>query len=408
MKRVAEIACREGVPLMLAGRDLARLEHAVDSLQRTLKPRFDILNYRKDGPVLNGIAGSIALGQAKVLTVAPKTAPATDWASSLIALLDSKDAIDIGGLRRTQFGPRRDIPESICTIYADRIDVAYRNEGPIMTIERLQTTEQMLRGKLDVSRWVSRAALEPHKFPTTRNVLTADNSYMHALSEAASILSASCSSPAVRDRLRRQAYLLSNRPATSSGQLIGANLPEAWKGYLPAWSMALAILHQASLLGTRGMQVGVSLCIELWPLLERLLARTLSASCDLAFGQGRSWTFGMQKQFCLLSPSAATPKLDGILFEGDVPVASFEAKYKEARPNGVPYPEDLYQAIAAARAANSPHAVIVYPGIHDGGTWVVESPGAYPSRVSTLYLDMFAYKRGVEMEHAKRLFKFVT
>lgn len=34
MKRVAEIACREGVPLMLAGRDLARLEHAVDSLQR--------------------------------------------------------------------------------------------------------------------------------------------------------------------------------------------------------------------------------------------------------------------------------------------------------------------------------------------------------------------------------------
>ena len=120
-------------------------------------------------------------------------------------------------------------------------------------------------------------------------------------------------------------------------------------------------------------------------------------------------TASRQKNIPLLSPASADlarvhfAEPDGMLFENGKPIATFEAKYRDIDVKRGPEPHEIYQALAAARAAGAALAVLVYPGSFEPLAWSIDQPGAYPSRLMALGLEMFSYRPGGESERGERL-----
>jgi len=160
------------------------------------------------------------------------------------------------------------------------------------------------------------------------------------------------------------------------------------------------VLSQQSLLGAVGRYQGVSIVIEAWPLLERLLQRALSAAVRLASQGGKQLRAPSKFSATLLDEprgSAFTVRSvvpDGRLALDDLTVATFEAKYQRRNDQANwPYRGDVFQALATGAACGSRVAVLVYPETFPVAWWRVRGFDDRPAFLAAIGLGLFSYRR---------------
>jgi hypothetical protein len=406
----------EGVPFRLEAAFQDDVRKTLFRLRREMGLSFAPLREDENGFTIWNLIGTIDAGRC-VIEVAPKTEPGADWIASVLSLLVGSDPVDAAGERAAGLSTARsDLVEALGTIFAARLGKAIRRDGPISVMSRERQTGSTLRGQLLVSDWVRSAFLNPARFPQTVGTLTTDNDFSKALAFVADMFATNVRRQRTRAVLRELTQMLRPGlpvPTSAPAGVELRELPPQWSVYRPAWSIAAAVLARRSVLGPQGTKAGVSIAIEPWPLLERLLERSLSAATRLAKVEGRLLSVGLQTEHAILKPVGGTAgtvhtvRPDGLLLEGAAPLASFEAKYRAYSPSEGPLRSEIYQAMAAARAVAAPLAVLVYPGKVDPGSWRVTTDGDSPCTVSVIGLDMFNYRRAGDDQLGKQILALV-
>lgn len=393
----------EGVPFAIEPAMREPLRATLFRLRREMRLRFAPLREDEAGFTIWNIIGSIDLGSV-ILEVTPKTEPGNDWVASVLSLLVGSDAVDAAGERAAGQSPARpDLIEALGAAYAARLNRALRRDGPIAIMSRQRRVNQTLRGKLLVTEWVRTAFRDPARFPQEFGVLTTDNDFSIALAFVAERFAKVVRQQRTRASLIEAIELLRpglTRPSSVTPGVELRQVPPQWSVYRPAWAIASAILGRRSLLGPQGIQAGVSIAIEPWPLLERLLERSLETAADLGRREGRPLSSDVQTERVILARAGGSAhadhslRPDGVLLENRLPIATFEAKYRLYVPSEGPLRSEIYQALTAARALSSPLAVLVYPGKFETGFWRVKTPGDAPAALAAVGLDMFGFRAG--------------
>lgn len=390
----------EGEEFALPRGEAERLRDAAERLRVQLRPSFSLLSERAGMFRLRNVVGTIDLGRGVVIEVAPKVTSDSDWTKAVVSLLTGSESIDVAGDRRGgRSHVHNQLLDAISSVYLRRLERAFRQEGPIVIMERVGNFLPYLHGKLDVSRWVRSAALRPHIFPVSHTQLVADNPFTQGLTIVADTLAQAASSQRTKNGLRRLSRDLAvgqYRKANTTVGLANRVLPEQWSAYKPAWALATSVLSRTSLFGPTGHQAGIGLAIEAWPLLETLLERTLQSVERLGRAVGRRFTYRMQGEAQILrnlgrtAQSAFSAEPDGRLFENGQLVANFEAKY--AAFDGVkPDRNHIYQVLSTAAACGSPLAVLVYPNSFEPQVWEVSGFQGHPVHLIALGLDLFKW-----------------
>jgi hypothetical protein len=388
-------------------------------LQSQLQPSFPILTEANGLFRINGIVGTFELGANVLVEVSPKTQPNDDWIHAVLDLLIGSDRIDIAGERAAGLSPnRRNLFEILASIYLARLERAIRRDGPILLMTRQHDTKPLLKGKLQITDWIVTAPWKPHKFPISYNALSVDHVFSQALAQVAQLFAGASHSAHTKGRLRSAARAV--RPGCAEVFPGLANrafppLPSQWSVYQPAWSIAVAVLSQRFLLRSRGPYQGVSIVIEAWPLLERLLDRSLSAAVKIAALKGKNLQAPLRKKFPILTDPTGSATLgkvvepDGRIVDTSGTVATFETKYKRRNPErNWPDREDVYQALVAAAACNSPLAVLVYPESFETARWHVVGMNDRPKHLVAIGLGLFSYRMGVgEQERGQRILELL-
>ena len=403
------IPCVEGTAFDVDASLRDPLRVAIERLQRQLRPSFSILTEVNGRFTVSGVVGTIGIAAGTALEVSPKTEVGDDWIHAVLDLLIGRDRIDTSADRAAGFSAeRRNLLEVMAATYASRLERALRREGPILLLERESSVRPYLKGKLLVTPWIRRAAWAPHHLPVSFARLTPDHDFSRAMAFVALQLAQRVKSTDTRSRLRRAARAL--RPGSPEDLRVTSStatrtIPTQWAAYDPAWSIAVAVLTHRSLLGTRGLHEGFTVAVEVWPLLERLLERSLTAAVRLGSTSTRVLNAAWQSEFTLLDSPEGTAsekrvvKPDGQLSIGGLTVATFEAKYKRRAGEPVwPNRSDIYQALSAAAACGSPLAVLVYPEDFEPAWWRVTDMSGKPAQLAAIGLGLFSYRAGIGEE----------
>ena len=349
---------------------------------------------------LNNLIGTVDIGGRDLIEVSPKIATNEDWATATVSLLTGREAIDVAGERWAGVSPVHNrLLEGVAAVFLRRLERAFRQEGPIVLLERVARELPHLQGTLDVTRWVRKAFWRPHIFPVSRVELAHDNPFTHGLVRVAFTLANVAGSGRVRSGLAALARDLSlglSATKFDTARVVSRALPAQWSAYKPAWSLAVAVLTKTSLFGPTGNHTGIGIAVEAWPLLETLLERSLQAAVRVGQSQGRTLEYEIKGTVPLLMPAGTlsqasfSPEPDGRLFEGGQNIATFEAKYS-AFDGKVPVRQHIYQSLSTAAACGSPIAVLVYPGNFEPRTWQVQGFNGKPMHLLAMGLNMFAW-----------------
>ena len=370
----------------------------MDKLTLQLRPRVGFFRERGGLFQLNNLIGTVDIGGQDLIEVSPKIATDDDWPTATVSLLTGREAIDIAGERQAGVSlVHNRLLEGVAAIFLQRLERAFRQEGPIVLLERAARELPYLQGTLNVTSWVRKAFWRPHVFPVSRVELAHDNLFTHGLVRVAQTLANVACEGRAKSGLMALARDLSvgiSPTNFDTAAVTSRALPAQWSAYRPAWSLAVAVLTKTSLFGPTGNHTGVGIAVEAWPLLETLLERTLQSAVRLGQAQGRTLVYEMKGKVQLLAPvgtstqASFSPEPDGRLFEGSDVIATFEAKYS-AFDGKVPARHHVYQALSTAAASNSPVAVLVYPGTFETRTWKVLGFNGKPIQLIAIGLSMF-------------------
>ncbi len=403
----------EGEDFTLTRAEGERLRDAVERLRVKLRPSFSLLSERAGSYRLSNVVGSIDLGAGAVIQVSPKVGANEDWTTAVVALLTGKEGIDVAGERRAGLSKNHNrLLDAVAATYLERLERAFRQEGPIVLMERKSSELPYLHGKLDVSRWARTALWRPHVFPVVRTEFAQDNPFTRGMLLVADTLAHASTNQKTRNGLRALSRDLSvglPRSAPPPNGIASRTLPEQWSAYKPAWSLAMAILSRSSLFGPTGGLAGVGLAIEAWPLLETLLERTLQSAERRGKALGRALSYQVQGEAPLLAPRGKSPQArfspapDGRLFENGKLIAAFEAKYS-AYDGSVPQREHIYQALGTAAACGAETSVLVYPESFEPQAWDVSGHSGRPGVLIAVGLGLYKWRTPDEMAgQAERL-----
>lgn len=398
------IQVTEGVPFSVDPELRTSLRGAADRLTAQLRPRLRLLREDSGQLVLQNIIGAIRLDDNTIVEVAPKVDGEEDWVSAVLDLLIGVDRIDVAGERLAGLAPRRpELLDVLASAYAARLQRAIGRDGPLLLIERRHADLGLLKGKLSISRYLIQATRRPHRFPVSFDELSADNDYSRALVLVARLLASFTTSQRVRTSLLESAAAL--RPGFAEDVRVDPSVarkpfPPQWAVYRPAWSIAVAVLTQTSLLRTSGQHHGLEIAIEAWPLLERLLERALDQASVLATAAGDPLQREPKHPTPMLTApsagvSARSVEPDGQLVSTGTTIATFEAKYsRRALGSEWPLREHVFQALTTAAACHSPLAVLVFPEDFEPCWWDVQGFNGFPSHLAAIGLGLFSYRRG--------------
>ena len=413
----------EGQPLDVDAMTAQAIRIRLDVLRRELRPSIPFIAGADSGLAVQNLIGSVQVSPDLILDIQPKTEPTVDWAAAIIDLLtDDRVAIEAES-QRAEKSARVILADALAARYADVLERALRREGPLLLLERRNRTRPVLGGRLDVTAWVQSRVLNPGLFPQSETVMTVDNTFATAMAWVAEALAIRCVSARLASRLRSVATRLRPGFPPHVGVDPGVALreiPTQWRGYMPAWTIARAVIRRIAPLHRTGVLDGLGLAIEPWPLLERLLHRGLEAAAQQAQLAGIPLTARPQSQHPLLSPAGAPTESplrrlhsgravepDGSLWIDDQIVATFEAKYSRAASNST-FRSHYFQALSTAAALDAPLAVLVYPELAEPVVWEVQGFEGKPTTLVAIGIDMYAYRRGTEPSVGTRLLNVVS
>ena len=408
----------EGEPFSLEGELRAPVRDACRRVEAQLAPSFRMLEEAYGQFTVRGVVGTIAIRSGIVLDVQPKTEVGEDWIRAVLDLLVRRDRADVAGERRAAYASHRNLLDTIAAVYADRLGRALRRDGPILVMERQNAVLPMLKGKLLTTAWVRRATWEPQRFPVTFETLTADNDFSKGLAWVATLLGHGTSLLRTRGNLLHTAHAL--RPGAADVTYVGSHvalrrLPAQWAAYEPAWDVASSILSRRSLLGSVGSRFGVSIALEAWPLLERLMERAVRAAVRLAGERGWVLRAAPKHQTLLLNAAdgyalkARRVVPDGRIVDSDKHLATLEAKYARISVADGPPREHVFQALSTAAACDSRLAILVYPDQFEPVWWDVKGFNGRPGHLTAIGLGLFTYRRGIgDKERGERLLDLLS
>jgi len=380
------------------------LTGAARSLTDALRPRLKLLEVDGDSVTMQNFVGSARLASDSILEVSPKVDASTNWAEAVVQLLEPDTRIAVtGSMRSTPSARNNDLSSALALEYARRLESALRSDGSLHVYEHLHKRSRRLQGRLDVTKWVRSAVLNPAMFPISRDELTPANDFNRGLSIVAGWLSRAASDAVLHARLRRlQAAVIPGHPVQTyvNPAVAARTIPSQWARFVPAWSIAASLLRNRSVVGDPGRAVGLEVAVESWPLLETALKRAL---LELA----RTGGYGTVPKanhpilrFEEREVSSVIP--DGILTRDGAVVATFECKY--TRPSQTPDSAHVYQALATAAALSSPLSVLVYPGTGEVRRHTTVGFNGRPAELVSLGLDVFSYRRGIgDVERAAKI-----
>jgi hypothetical protein len=403
---------QEGAVFTLADHDIIPFRNAMERLQAKLRPRGRFLSEQYGTFTVINILGSIDVGTGLVINILPKIDTGGVWITSVVELLTGRERVEVAGERQAELGRNHTkLGDALAEIYLRRLQKAFRQDGPILLMEKQTLRSQSLNGKLNVSKWVKDAAWRPHEFPISRTRLAPENPYSSALVVVGTLLGKICTSVRIRSSLaavcRDLSPGVSNLAAFDTNLILRSPLPDQWRAYKPAWAIVQAVLSRASLLGPKGNYSGLSLAIESWPLLETALERLLFKIEELGVRQGRTFTYSVKGKVPVIRQSihpysvdfSAEP--DGRLYENGGVLAAFDAKYKIF--NGTPDRNDIYQVITTAAACNAPFAILIYPQEFPPKIWDIQITEASTKTLVTIGIGLFSWSEVGGIERRARV-----
>lgn len=405
------LSFREFEPKRLDRDEREALLAAMPSLNEALAPRLRQYRVEADFVTLSNLIGSFTLPSGGIAEVAPKIRT-DDWTTAVIHLLSSDTRLAVAGSQRSRPSQRRDdLSSALALEYARRLERALRREGPMRIYERRHDTTRRWSGRLDITRWMRNIALDPGRFPMSRDELSLANDFTRGLSLVAGLLSRSAAGAELASRLRRlQAEIVPGQPLPSfvNPSVARRRIPAQWAAYAPAWDIAAPLLRNRSVVGDPGHATGLEVAVEPWPLLETLLERALRVvagrNIDLLMEPKRTHPLLRHSNTSLVAQGVEP---DGLLRWTDGRVAAtFEAKYSGRK---APDRDHVFQALTTAAALDSPLSVLVYPGKFDESVFDVIGFHGRPVRLVALGMDMFGYRRGVgDAERADTLERVIV
>jgi hypothetical protein len=405
------IPAREGQPVEDVDLETAQLiRRRLVTLKDELSPRMPFLGGDTAMPTIQNLVGSVQLRPDLVLDVSPKTVAGENWASSVIDLIVDETAHFAGLTTQAEMSPHRVLADTFARLYLDQLDDALRKDGPLQVIQRIRVSQQRIYGRLDVTKWLTQRIITPHEFPQEITILTVNNDYTAAMAWVAEALASRCVDPMLAGRLRTVISRL--RPGLPeyvhvSPDVAAMEMPPQWRAYEPAWVTACAVLKQVSPLHRSGLVDGFNLAIEPWPLLERLLHRSLAASVRQGRSEGQDLSWAPQSRSPFLTPvkdaargpaafeALHTPRgvePDGQLRDGGQIVATFESKYSV--PTYHSTRSHFFQSVSTAAAMGSPLSVLVYPDQFEPVVWRTHGFDGTPRTAVAIGLGMYSYSRG--------------
>ncbi len=416
------IEVTEGQPI--TGVDLTTaqaIRERLVSLREELKPRMRFLGGDSAAPTVQNLVGTVQVTQDVLVDIAPKTMPGENWTAAVYDLIRAERVSYEGQVREAEVSPRLYLPDALAHLYAQQLGDAIRRAGPLSVIVPARTTESRLRGRLDVTRWTTSRILRPHIFPQQRTSLTTDNAFTSAMAWVAETLASRSSDPSIAQRLRALRGDL--RPglalhATLDPGVAARPLPPQWREYADAWVTACAVIRRVSPLRRSGVQEGLGLAVEPWPLLETLLHRSVRAAARQAQREGVPLVAGEHSLHDFLGAVDTEPGVwagihtdrqvdpDATLSKDGRIVVAFEAKYS------VPTPErtrsHFFQAVSTAAAVGADLSVLVYPDALPPVRWDATGFADRPKAVVAVGLDMYGYRSGTgEAERGELLLEAI-
>lgn len=379
---------------------LQALREGAAQLKAQLRPTIDQFRADAHNVSFGNVVGSFSLPSGDVVEVAPKV-QAQAWTTAVIHLLSDETRLAITGSQHSRPSDRSDdLTGALALEYARRLERALRKDGPMMVYERRDEFTRRWRGRLNLTAWARTSALDPTRFPMSRDELSVLNDFTRGLSVVAGLLSRSAAGSEVASRLRRLQNLVIPGfpvPAFVNPAVAHRRLPAQWSGFAPAWDIASSILRSKSIVGDPGRANGLEVAVEPWRLLETLLQRALSS---LAAVESDIFVEPKTEHPLLVDradaggarhdhfPRSVEP--DGLLRRSDGRVvASFEAKYA-TRPKR----EHIYQTLTTAAALTSPIACLIYPWAEPPRRFDVKGFYGHPQSLVTIGVDLFGYRRG--------------
>ncbi len=407
---MTRLAVREGLALDVDAETVLAVRRSLVALQTALRPRIGFLSGSDALPVVRNLIGSVQVSPDLVLDISPKTEPGTEWTAAVIDLL-LDDRVEYGGeTNEAEQLPRVVLADALARLFLRQLDFAIRREGPLSLLVQQYAAEPRLRGRLAVTQWATGSLTRPHVFPQHRTFLTVDNDFTRAMAWVAEALAARCFDPVTAERLRHVATRL--RPGLPAHTFVDPGvstraIPPQWRAYAPAWSTACAVLRRTSPLQRSGSQTGFGFAVEPWPLLERLLLRSLHAAARKAPDHGLHLRAHGHSQHTFLTPEpledtdislarlarSRSVEPDGTLWVGDRVAANFEAKYSRVDSDAT-FRGHVFQAMTTAAALDSPLAVLVYPEKSVPVVWSTTGFNGRPLKLAAIGLDLFGYRRG--------------
>ncbi|MBL3685357.1 hypothetical protein D3248_00055 [Leucobacter zeae] len=394
------IPLREYETVAVSPAQTQNMKRGAALLDSQLRP--SIQQFRTDGQSVSfgNVVGSFSLPNGDVIQVAPKIA-AGDWTTAIVHLLSEDTRLAVTGSQQSRPSARRDdLTAALALEYARRLERAIRQDGPMQVYERRHETGRRWRGRLDVTEWARRSALDPARFPMGFDELSVVNDFTRGLSVVAGLLGRSAAGSETASRLRRlQNEVIPGSPIPSfvNRSISRRRMPTQWAAYAPAWDIAAPILRSQSVVGDPGRATGLEVAVEPWRMLETYLERALHAlvaSEDGVYVQPKL-TYPLLSELKPASAPAVAgfPKSvepDGLLIDDDGhAVATFEAKYSNR-----PKREHVFQALATAAALASPLAVLLYPWREEPRVLDVAGFHSSPSTLVAVGVGLFEYRRG--------------
>lgn len=387
------------------------IQHALREVQRDLQTTVPPLVESGRLLTIDGIVGDVSLGSRR-LTIEPKVDAHSAWIESVAYMVTLGARVHVGLTVGASPAPSRGLTDALAKLYAAALAEAMRADGPILVVRRTSSDGFRLRGKLDITRWTRRAAVNPISFPTSFDELTTDNSYSRALSRACLILSNSTSDTRLRSRLLSLAAQV--RPDRAGDAVVHEpiahlRLPSQFAKYRTSWTLARAVLSRRT--PTRGNldRLGITIAVEPWRLLETLLWAALGR---LVTQQPREtderellarapW----QRRYLLARSETADAsdkyvRPDGLLIRDGTPIAAFEAKYTKRQRNWPP-PHHMYQAMVAASTLGCKTSTLVYPELFTPSQWRLEGTSE-PAVLQALGVGLYSTRGPEDLDNLAR------
>lgn len=409
MRRAPIRGC-EGEPVRVPADTYEELAREGERIARDLGLRFGGVTRLPGALKFENMIGTVATGQAAV-ELMPKTRPDQNWMQSVLDLMDNRPIAISDDVPASDSAPDARFVDLIARAFSKRLSDALAVEGVITTIISTFSRSPILSGRLRVGEWIRRASYEGHRFPVDHQVLSIDNAYAQTLAYVGQCLAVHIREAWFRRQLLECVETLSGGREVHAppANAVGLDLPVQWGAYEPAWTIAQMVLKQRSRFGPRPLPYGMSLVIEPWILLERLLERTLAQLAQRLSRTGAKFRSQPQRSRIFLAGSMLDEGSrylipDCVLLRNDGPIVNFETKYRDYARTGAPLRGESYQAITAARALGTPLTVLVYPNAMPSQLFTVEKPGHPPEQLAVVGLDMFGYRKVVgEKERADQL-----